>query len=461
MIPQRHHSIEADVQVNELIGRTTSSGDLLTAKDRSCLEEIQRLAGDYFFAETSHASGLVRDSNAPGSPSSIAAVGFGLTSLLVAIERGRINRPEASARVVRILEFLARGEQSEASNATGLHGFYYHFLEPDSGRRAWKSELSTIDSAILMLGILSVGLYFDRSEENEEVIRSLSEELYRRVHWTKMLAPDGVLLHGWRPGRGYLRWGWRGYNEALLLYILALGSPTHPIPETCYDEWLRPYRWVRTYGIDYLYAGPLFIHQYPQCWLDLRGIQDRFMRERGIDYFENSRRATEVQSLYCERNPRKFEAYGKYCWGITAGEGPGRVSVPPGQLEQAGARYFAYAARGVPYGPDDGTLAPWAAIASAPFAPELVLRTIQGFKDTIGKGFTPFGFEASINYSHPAYPDKRWHSRYHYGVNQGPIVLMIENCLTGFVWNLMRRSAHIRKGLERAGFGGGWLESSR
>jgi hypothetical protein len=266
-----------------------------------------------------------------------------------------------------------------------------------------------------------------------------------------------MVTHGWKPESGFLKYRWEGYDEAMLLYILGLGSPTHPLPESCYAAWTSTYRWENFYGYEYLYAGPLFTHQLSHVWIDFRGIQDAFMRVKGIDYFENSRRATYVQQQYAMDNPLKFVGYGPHCWGITASDGPGPDTIKVSGIER---QFFDYVGRGVPYGPDDGTIAPWAVVTSLPFAPEIVLPAINYFIHQVKlTEFNPYGFKATFN---PTYPVKSsnpywWVSPWHYGLNQGPIVLMIENYRTGFLWQLMRDCPYIAGGLRRAGFDGGWL----
>ena len=293
-------------------------------------------------------------------------------------------------------------------------------------------------------------------------IRTLGDALYRRVDWRWAQDGGATVTHGWKPESGFLPYRWEGYDEALLLYVLGLGSPTHPLPAESYAAWTATYRWEQgdaaDGGQDYLYAGPLFTHQLSHVWIDFRGIQDAFMREKGIDYFENSRRATYAQQRYAIANPRKFESYGSHCWGITASEGPG-----PGHLEVNGIEreFFDYVARGVPNGPDDGTLAPWAVVASLPFAPEIVLPTLDYciYQAKLTE-FNSYGFKASFNPSHPGEPGNPygwWVSPWHFGLNQGPIVLMIENYRSGLLWQLMRRCPYIASGLRRAGFTGGWL----
>ena len=265
------------------------------------------------------------------------------------------------------------------------------------------------------------------------------------------------LRHGWKPESGFLKYRWAGYDEAMLLYILGLGSPAHPLPESCYTAWISTYRWEHAYGYEYLYAGPLFTHQLSHLWIDFRGIQDAFMRVKGIDYFENSRRATYVQQQYAMDNPLKFVGYGRYCWGITASDGPGFETIKLNGIER---QFFGYLGRGVPYGPDDGTIAPWAVVTSLPFAPEIVLPTIDYFINRVKlTELNPYGFKATFN---PTYRVESsspcgWVSPWHYGLNQGPIVLMIENYRTGLLWQLTRDCPYVASGLHRAGFGGGWL----
>ena len=209
----------------------------------------------------------------------------------------------------------------------------------------------------------------------------------------------------------------------------------------------------------YVYAGPLFIHQYSHLWLDLRGLRDRYMEARGIDYFENSRRATLVHREYARRNPRGFEHYSHLCWGLTACDGPG-----PRQVETGGRRrrLLGYAARGAPFGPDDGTVAPWASIASLPFAPDVVLPTLRHLVGLTYGAQGDFGFRCSFNPTwHDDGPgDRGWVSPWHFGLNDGPIVLMIENYRSGRPWSLMRRCPVLARGLRRAGFRGGWLDDA-
>jgi hypothetical protein len=421
------------------------------------LEKLQRLTFNYFLEQTSDSTGLVADSTRSGSPSSIAAVGLGLTAYVVGAERAFLSREEAVARVLRILRFLDASSPGPEATATGYRGFYYHFLDMESGRRAWRSELSTIDSTYVVAWALVAGSYFTRKSAGEQEIRALADRIYRRVDWR--WAQDGrrTITHGWKPERGFLRYRWEGYSEGLISYILGLGSPTFPLDERSYPAWTRTYRWKKLYGIEYLYAGPLFIHQLPQVWLDLRGIQDEPMRQRGLDYFENSGRAILVQQRYAIRNPRQFAGYGEFVWGITASDGPGPARRRAGGVTR---RFRGYAARGVPYGPDDGTIAPWAVAASLPFAPELVLATLKRIDELYPSITSRYGFKCSVN---PTFPDPAnrggaWVSQGYHGLDQGPVVSMIENYRSGLIWRLLRECPYIVTGLRRAGFSGGWLD---
>lgn len=436
-------------------GETMTSSTLTIDAE---LGELQRETFGYFLHETNPANGLVIDKTAPNWPSSIAATGLALACYPVSIERGFISRAAAVERTLATLRFFWNSPHGPEPNATGFHGFYYHFLDMQSGRRAWQCELSTVDSAFLLAGALIAAVYFDVATTDEQEIRTLADALYRRADWKWAQDGGATVTHGWKPESGFLKYRWEGYDEALLLYILGLGSPTHPLPEESYAAWASTYQWEHCYGQDYLYAGPLFTHQLSHVWIDFRGIQDAFMRDKGIDYFENSRRATYVQQQYAIDNPLKFKDYGPYCWGITASEGPGPDSR---KINGVDRQFFDYLARGVPYGPDDGTLAPWALVASLPFAPEIVLPALHHcIHQAKMTEFNSYGFKASFNPSHPGNsgnPYGWWVSPWHYGLNQGPIVLMIENYRSGLLWQLMRRCPYITSGLRRAGFDGGWL----
>jgi hypothetical protein len=425
------------------------------------LQRLQEKAFAYFQHETNPNNGLVRDKNAPHWPASIAAIGLALASYPVAVERGWMSKAAALERSLTTLRFFRDCAQGTEPDASGYRGFYYHFLDMKSGRRAWQCELSTVDSAFLFAGMLAAAAYFKDDTPAQREIRELADALYQRADWQWAQAQNGTLSHGWYPESGFIPYQWQGYDEGLLLYVLALGSPTHPLPASAYAAWARSYEWMRCYDIDYLYAGPLFTHQLSHAWIDFRGIQDDFMRSKGIDYFENSRRATQIHQRYAIDNPLGFKGYSAECWGITASDGPGPAVQTTKGVKR---RFYDYEGRGAPYGIDDGTLAPWAVAASLPFAPEIVLPTLHHFMTEMQLHEQHhYGFKASFNQT---WVDRSastsftgWISPYYFGLNQGPIILMLENYRSGMLWELVRGCRWIVDGLDRAGFNGGWVSA--
>ena len=436
--------------------RVMSPALLHRQSEAAWLESIQRTAFEYFRKESNPANGLVRDKTAEGWPASIAAVGMALAAHPVGVERGFLTREEAVERVLAALRFFWQSPQGPEPTATGYKGFFYHWLDMKSGARVWNCELSTVDTALFLAGALTAARYFDRDTPAERELRELAENLYVRADWQWAQNGGATVTHGWKPESGFLPYRWEGYDEALIVYVLGLGSPTHTLPVESYRAWASTYEWRKIYDTELLHAGPLFIHHMSHAWLDFRGIQDEYMRARGIDYFENTRRATHVQRQYAMQNPLGFAHYGEQCWGLTASDGPGDVAQSIDGVER---KFLDYAARGVPDGPDDGTVSPWAVIASLPFAPEIVLPTIEYFgRLGLHEGYA-YGFRASFNptfrdgSTHPA----GWVSPWHFGINLGPIVTMIENYRTGLVWQLMRECPYIVAGLRSAGFANGWL----
>jgi hypothetical protein len=422
------------------------------------LRELQEHAYRFFHHEYNEQNGMHYDSSDSPSPQCIASAGMGLACYPVAVENHFISRHQAVQRALKTLRFLYDSEQSESATATGYRGFYYHFLDRETGKRTWKCELSSIDTTLLLAGILVCQKYFWHDVASERELRDLATQLYERVEWDWMCNDKNLIAMGWKPTSGFLQFYWQGYNEALLLYLLALGSPTHPIPPKNYAEWCSSYKWKKLYGYDFLYSGPLFIHQLSHCWVDFRGIRDEPMREHKSDYFENSRRATMVQRAYTKRNAAKWNGYCEYCWGISASDGPGPCVE---KIKGRTHRFWSYRARGVPFGPDDGSLSPWAAVASLPFAPQEVLDAIHHFEKMDFRDADAYGYETTINMSYLESKNKYWVSRRHIGINQGPVILMIENHLTGLIWELMRDCEPLVRGLKLAGFKGGWLKNKQ
>jgi len=418
------------------------------------LAKLQRDTFGYFQHETNLTNGMVPDNTRTGAHASIAAIGLGLATYPVAVEQSFISRDEAVDRVLTTLRFFWTSPQGMESDATGYKGFYYHFLHMDTGRRAWESELSTIDSTILIAGALTTATYFDQETELEKEIRQLADDLYRRIDWQWAMNGGPKVSMGWKPECGFLPYWWEGYDEAILLHVLGIASPTYPLPPETYQAFTSTYSWKEIYGIEFLYGGPLFMHQISHLWIDFREIQDEFMSEKGIDYFENSRRATYIQQQYAIRNPNGFKGYGEATWGITASDGPGPAVLTIDGIERS---FFDYESRGVPYGPDDGTIAPWAVVASLPFAPEIVLPTLRSFNDLYPDMTSKYGFKCSFNPTFNGENERGWISKGYYGLDQGPVVIMIENYRTDFFWELMKKCRYISDGLRKAGFKGGWL----
>jgi hypothetical protein len=432
----------------------SGTADSLQTDDAVLLEGLQRAAFGYFLQAVNPPNGLVADTSRENSPASIAVVGFALSAYPVAVERGWMARADAVDRSTAALRFFRDSDQSGGPEATGYKGFYYHFLDMHTGVRVWRSELSMIDTALLIVGALTAGMYFTANTPSELELRELALALYHRVDWH--WAQDGAdtIRQGWKPECGFLHYGWEGYNEAIVLYVLALGSPTHPLTGDCYEAWTATYQWETLYGYDFLYAGPLFVHQFSHAWIDFRGIRDRFMREKRCDYFENSRRATCVQREYAQRNPNGFVGYGEDCWGLSACDGP---SDERPEVSNEPRRLFGYAARGVPYGPDDGTLAGSAALASLPFAPDVAMRAVRSMSARYPELLSGQRYASSFNPTVAGADQRAWVSSGHYGLDQGIVVMMIENHRTQLIWRLMRGCPSITTGLRRAGFRGGWL----
>ena len=436
------------------------------------VEDLERRTFDYFWELGNPDNGLVPDRWPTPSASSIAAVGFGLTAYGVGVERGWIAREQAVDRTLATLRFFARAPQGRnEQGASGYKGFFYHFLEMDNGLRSGTNELSTVDTALLLGGVLFAQTYYDGNDRKEDEIRRLAEKIYSRVDWTWAQARKPLISMGWKPEEGALKYDWQGYNEALLVYILALGSPTHPVEKDAYDAWTATYdrTWGKFHGQEHLSFPPLFGHQYSHVWVDFRGIRDAYMRGKGIDYFENSRRAVYSQQAYADENPTGWKGYGKEMWGLSASDGPIDASF---EFEGTTRLFRTYAPRGagIEYVLDDGTIAPTAAAGSIPFAPEIVIPAIEEMHERHGKDiYGEYGFLDAFNPSFTFDDAELQHGRVtegsgwvdgdYLGIDQGPIVLMIENHRTGFIWNVMRRNPHLQRGLQRAGFTGGWLES--
>jgi len=422
----------------------------LTTDEKIMFDSIQYRTFLFFLNEHHPEFGIVKDRTTSSSPCSIAATGFGIPSFAIGAERNWITREQAADITLKILKFLINSEQSTATDATGYKGFYYHFLKMDSGKREWNCELSSVDTGLLMMGIIFARNYYNKNNDIEKNIRSLAAKLLERIDWNFMqMPPTGKFAYtismGWSPEKAFHDMGWTGYNEALFLYILAAGSGMENAEEG-YTSWLKTYKFYTPYiKFSHVAFPPLFGHQFSQAFIDFRDIADKYMREKGIDYFENSRRATYVQRQYATDNPKGWIGYDSLCWGVTASDGPSE------KYNFDDKKFLGYAGRGTS-GPgfnyfDDGTIAPYASISSLPFTPEIVVPTIKSMNQKYGKKlWGKYGYFDAINST------ANWIDDDFLGIDEGPMIIMIENFRTGLVWNYVMKDPVIQKGLNKLGF---------
>jgi hypothetical protein len=455
----------------KLAAQDSAPGSAPARVDDPLLVDIQERTFRFFWETANPQNGLIPDRYPTASYASIAAVGFGLTSYPIGVERGYITREAARQRVLTTLRFLRDAPQGpDERGVSGYEGFFYHFLDMKTGERLEDAELSTIDTALLLAGALFCQSYFDAPNPEESEIRRLVEDIYGRVNWRWAQRQGPAISHGWSPEAGFLQYDWRGYNEAMLLYLLALGAPRFSVGPDAWAEWTSTYdgSWGKRFGPqEHLRFGPLFGHQYTHVWMDLRDIRDDYMERRGIDYFENSRRAVYAQQAYAIANPVRCRDYGATVWGMTASDGPGDIELPLAGILR---RFRSYVARGTGEH-DDCTLAPTAVVASLPFAPEVVVPTLQDIHRRYGEHiYSTYGYLDAFNRSfdveiRPPYgraiPGFGWVAGDYLGIDQGAILAMVENYRSELIWRVMRGNPHLRRGLVRAGFSGGWLSTAR
>ncbi|WP_191554219.1 glucoamylase family protein [Brevundimonas aurantiaca] len=439
------------------------------------VDELQERTFRWFEKVTDRATGLTPDRWPSKSFCSIAAVGFALTCWPIGVERRWMSRDEARERtLITVRYFHSLPQGPEPTGTAGHKGFFYHFLDMETGLRYRTNELSTVDTALLMAGMLFAARYFDGDHPDEVEIRSRVQALYERIEWDWAVVRDNRITMGWHPESGFIPSDWHVYNEGMLVLLLAIGSPTHPVSVNVWHEWAASYdqSWTDRWGSWHLNFAPIFGHQYSHMYVDFRGIQDAWMRGQSaqmgeyLDYFENSRRAVYAQQKYGHDNPGQWAGYSSEIWGLTACDGPGDFKQTINGVER---EFFSYSARG-PGDRDDGTIAPTAAASSIAFAPEIVVPCIKAMKSRFGAGiYTEWGFRDSFNptltqrdgpLQHGKIVDGvGWVADDYLGIDQGPIVGMTENHRSDFIWRYMRGEPHIRKALETAGFTGGWLNA--
>jgi hypothetical protein len=385
---------------------------LLTMDDDALLATVARETFDFFWHEASPNTGLILDRNAPNAAASIASVGFGLAAIPVAVERGWITHDAGYERAhLAISTFVNGGVQGE-------HGFFYHFVDVETGQRRWNSEVSSIDTALLVAGALVAGQYFEGTE-----VQQLANTLYENVEWDWMMSTGSVPRMGWLPERGFLRESWDHFDESLILYVLALGSPTHPIPASTWDFWRRPVNAEDEYI--YLPGEPLFVYQFPLAFVNLRNMEDAY-----ANYWNNAVMACERNRQFAFDRSDRYQTYRNGVWGLSASDGP-----------------FGYRAYGAYERNHDGTVAPYASIACLPFTPEYSFEGMRALLNTYGsRVWREYGFVSAIN------ADEDWYSREHIGIDQGDILLMISNVQDGAVWQLFMSHPRVQVGLDAMGF---------
>ncbi|GLS00934.1 hypothetical protein GCM10007859_09440 [Brevundimonas denitrificans] len=439
-------------------------------------DELQQRTFNWFTHVTNRANGLTPDRWPTESFSSVAAVGFALTCWPIGVERGWMSREEARERTLTTIRFFHDAPQGpEATGVSGHKGFFYHFLDMRTGHRFGRTELSTVDTTLLVAGMLFCARWFDGDHADEAEIRRVAQAVYDRIEWDWVMVRPNRISMGWHPETGFIEADWHVYNEGMLVLLLAIGSRTHPVPATVWDEWCGVYdrSWTDRWGPAHLHFAPMFGHQYSHMYIDFRTIQDAWMRAKSEavgsrylwTYHYNSILAVQAQQKYAVDNPMGWAGYSEDVWGLTACDGPGDFKQVIDGRER---EFFSYSARG-PGERDDGTIAPTAMAASMPFGPDAVERGVVAMKARYGAAiYTEFGFLDSFNPTLTERQGRLQHGRIvpgvgwvdgdYLGIDQGPIVIQIENHRTAVVWERMQGDPNLVRGLKRAGFTGGWLE---
>jgi|HubBroStandDraft_6_1064221.scaffolds.fasta_scaffold17663_4 hypothetical protein len=390
----------------------------LSPGDDQFLDELERSSFLFFWEQANPQTGLIKDRcnvhiNDTGVVASVASTGFGLTAICIAEKRGFISHQDARLRVIATLVFLWRKLPTH-------RGFFYHFANINTGERIWDSEVSSVDTAILLCGILTCRQHF----QDRDII-DLAHAIFDRVDWTWLSEDTSLLPHGWTPEFGFLPYKWDYYSELMMIYLLGMGSSSHP---------LRPEAWLAWKRIAFEYDGlhyigsfaPLFVHQYSQAWFDFRHKRDKY-----ADYFQNSAIATEVHRRFCVELGRTFPDYSDDLWGITASDSDKGYVIwggPPAM------------------GPIDGTVVPAAPGGSLPFLPEATMRVLKNVRNHYPQAWSRYGFVDAFN------PLKKWYDSDIVGIDTGITMLMAENARSGFVWETFMKNPEAQRGMANAGF---------
>lgn len=380
--------------------------------DEKFLDKLEYDSILYFLRESNPANGLIKDSSRPGSPASTATIGFGLTAICIGHSRGWIEEKDAYDVILKTLETFRDTVPNEK-------GFFYHFLDMRTGQRAWNCEASSIDTALFLAGALFAGEYFKGTE-----IEDVARELYERVDWPWMLNDKNILCMGWKPEEGFLWYYWDSYSESMILYALAIGSPTNPIPSEYWLEWRRPVDSYKDYNIVYCPTGSIFTYQYSHAWIDFRQLVD----EDGINYYNNSVNAVKANRQFCIDNSTTYKGYGEDSWGLSACLGPDG--------------YKGYGAK-PGEGFNDGTIPPCGIAGSIAFDPIPSLKGLKNLYENKKFLYGKYGFKDAFN------ADKNWWAEEYLGIDVGITVLMIENYRTGLVWNKFMELAPIKSWISK------------
>ncbi len=390
-----------------------------TGSDTELLEELERNAFQFFWDQAHPSTGLVKDrTHAHDSDTyygaSIASVGFALTALCIGDSRGYKPTHDIQTRVKATLSTLL-------NNTEQHEGFFYHFLNWATGQRIWRSELSSIDTAILICGVLTARQYFS----TERQIVNLATQIYNNVNWPWMLNGGTTLSMGWKPESGFLSARWAHYCELMMLYLLGMGSPTHPLSPDTWSAWSRP---VYEYeGITYISSGdPLFTHQFSHAWFDFRNQHDDY-----ADYFQNSVNATLAHKLFCMSLQSRFPDYSADLWGFSASDS-----------------ISGYAEWGGPpsVGPIDGSIVPCAAAGSLPFLYNDCIKVLRTIRTKYPKAWSRYGYSDAFN------PTRNWYNADVIGIDLGISLLMAENHRTAFVWNYFMQNVEMKNAMRLANF---------
>ncbi len=398
--------------------KVAATGQPLAPDDDEFLDDLERANFLFFSEHADPLTGIVRDrlnvqKFDKSEVGSIAATGFGLTALCIGEPRPWLDTREARTRVHAALTFLWEQMPNH-------RGFFYHWAHVTTGERIWDAEISSVDTAILLCGILTCAAYFDDPD-----IRELAVDIFERVDWLWLSEDTSLLPHGWRPETGFLQYRWDNYSEMMMIYLLGLGSASRPLPAGAWDAWKRTL--FEYDGIRYIGSfAPLFVHQYSQAWFDFRNRRDRY-----ADYFENSILATEVHRRFCLDLSKRFPDYTADLWGITASDSPRGYAVWGGPPET---------------GPIDGTVVPAAAGGSLPFLPQAALRVLRTIKSRYPRAWSRYGFIDAFN------PLTQWYDTDVVGIDVGITLVMAENARSGLVWDTFMKSPEARRGMQRAGF---------